>query len=338
MSTITAYHGSSAEFDQADTNHGHGKTKGLGLFLTDSKNIAQTYAGSNGHIYEFLITLNNPLEIDFEGANWNSFDYEGNATSYFIIDAAGNELDWFSNLADAEFAESNYDQPVKIEKDVDPDKTYSTDDIARMAKNEGHDGVIIYNVIDSANSDVHNTSTVYVVFDNDSIINSEILDESNETVMTESHSIFFNFISNFYDADPNLIESIVAGYITAYRINVSSLTEASNKQKYEVPHIEGKSPIKTNIPPEDRTMDNIPRFSTGKLKVKFQDWLGIKSGNGVGKSTNGKWYGWSHRAMYGFGIGDKIKKGDCAYNGKEYTIKTEQQAKKAAERFSDSVS
>lgn len=25
-----------------------------------------------------------------------------------------------------------------------------------------------------------------------------------------------------------------------------------------------------------------------------------------------KWYGWSHRAIYGFGIGDVVKKGDCA--------------------------
>ena len=27
-----------------------------------------------------------------------------------------------------------------------------------------------------------------------------------------------------------------------------------------------------------------------------------------------KWYGWSHRAMYGFGIGAEVKKGDCAYH------------------------
>jgi hypothetical protein len=26
-----------------------------------------------------------------------------------------------------------------------------------------------------------------------------------------------------------------------------------------------------------------------------------------------KWYGWSHRAMWGFGVGDSVKKGDCAY-------------------------
>lgn len=26
-----------------------------------------------------------------------------------------------------------------------------------------------------------------------------------------------------------------------------------------------------------------------------------------------KWYGWSHRAMAGFGIGDTVKRGDCAF-------------------------
>jgi len=26
-----------------------------------------------------------------------------------------------------------------------------------------------------------------------------------------------------------------------------------------------------------------------------------------------KWYGWSHRAMYGFGVGSTVKKGDCGY-------------------------
>jgi len=25
-----------------------------------------------------------------------------------------------------------------------------------------------------------------------------------------------------------------------------------------------------------------------------------------------KWYGWSHRAVYGFGVGDTVKEGDCA--------------------------
>lgn len=32
-------------------------------------------------------------------------------------------------------------------------------------------------------------------------------------------------------------------------------------------------------------------------------------------SQNQKWYGWSHRAIFGFGVGDQVKKGDCAYIG-----------------------
>ena len=38
--------------------------------------------------------------------------------------------------------------------------------------------------------------------------------------------------------------------------------------------------------------------------------------HGVGFSPkDNKWYGWSHRAIYGFGIGSECKKGDCHYVG-----------------------
>lgn len=29
--------------------------------------------------------------------------------------------------------------------------------------------------------------------------------------------------------------------------------------------------------------------------------------------TEQKWYGWSHRAIYGFTVGSEVKRGDCAY-------------------------
>ena len=32
---------------------------------------------------------------------------------------------------------------------------------------------------------------------------------------------------------------------------------------------------------------------------------------------DGKWYGWSHRAIHGFKVGDKVKYGDCAYTPKD---------------------
>ena len=46
--------------------------------------------------------------------------------------------------------------------------------------------------------------------------------------------------------------------------------------------------------------------------------------HGVGFSPkDGKWYGWSHRAMYGFGIGSTCKKGDCHYVGNDEDARLE---------------
>lgn len=77
----------------------------------------------------------------------------------------------------------------------------------------------------------------------------------------------------------------------------------------------------------------------------------------IGKShIDGKWYGWSHRAMFGFQIGDVVKEGDCTasegftdeYLAKHpeersglpvgFEAKTEEDAKKMAIAFAKSVS
>lgn len=47
--------------------------------------------------------------------------------------------------------------------------------------------------------------------------------------------------------------------------------------------------------------ENIQPHSTGKTcSIGFNP-------------TEQKWYGWSHRAIFGFGIGSQVKFGDCAY-------------------------
>jgi hypothetical protein len=98
----------------------------------------------------------------------------------------------------------------------------------------------------------------------------------------------------------------------------------------------------TSIPPEKRSFKNIPKYADGREKVDFKDWLEIdaektKDSHAVatfGKSkADGKYYGWSHRAVGGFGIGDTVKK-----DGEEYTIKTDDEAKQAAMDFADEVS
>ena len=60
-----------------------------------------------------------------------------------------------------------------------------------------------------------------------------------------------------------------------------------------------------------------------------------------------KYYGWSHRAIYGFGIGSKVKKGDCGFDGKlkkeagfenkQWVAKTMEDAKKMALDFKEAV-
>jgi len=218
MSKIIAYHGSKDSFNQAGVDHSHGKTSNIGLYLSDSKDIARTYAGRTGYVYEIELSLNNPMVVDFEGVNWDSFDYDGTATSYFILDSEGNELGWYSNLPDAEFAESDFDEPVKIVKDVDPEKTWSTDDIARNAKREGHDSVVIENVIDSADKSVREPSTVYVVFDNACIVNTRLVSES----LSES---FIGFVKSLDRGwNKSLIEAIVEGYAVIFESNAITIT------------------------------------------------------------------------------------------------------------------
>lgn len=61
----------------------------------------------------------------------------------------------------------------------------------------------------------------------------------------------------------------------------------------------------------------------------------------IGFSTkDGKYYGWSHRAIFGFKIGSKCKKGDCHYLPEkgEWIAKTFDDAKQMAIDFADSVS
>ena len=74
---------------------------------------------------------------------------------------------------------------------------------------------------------------------------------------------------------------------------------------------------------------------------KFLDKHGIKTDGNVGFSEKEKkWYGWSHRAIFGFGIGSEVKEGDCCegYLPIGFKAKTLEDAKKMAEAFAESVS
>ena len=63
--------------------------------------------------------------------------------------------------------------------------------------------------------------------------------------------------------------------------------------------------------------------------------------HGVGFSPKDKkWYGWSHRAIFGFKIGSTCNKGDCHWttDKKSWTAKTMEDAKQMAIDFNRGVS
>jgi len=70
------------------------------------------------------------------------------------------------------------------------------------------------------------------------------------------------------------------------------------------------------------------------------EWLKIERNGGKSKA-DGKYYGWSHRAIYGFAVGDKVK-GDSLDKKKtsdpDFVIKTEKQAEEVANTFKKNVS
>lgn len=87
------------------------------------------------------------------------------------------------------------------------------------------------------------------------------------------------------------------------------------------------------------------RFLYKKRKIKPQLAPGCRVCS-IGKGEGGRWYGWSHRAICGFGVGDKVYEEGYAPDGDKTlftrhgrkTIRTDEDAKKAAIAFARSVS
>lgn len=118
--------------------------------------------------------------------------------------------------------------------------------------------------------------------------------------------------------------------------------------EYEVNHRSGKSRYKTSIAPEKRSLKNIPKDSKGNSKVRFQEWLNIKKPTEYsdmagydaswGKGSDGKYYGWSHRAVHGFAVGDKVKTDTIGnWKNNEWAIGSDKDAAKMAIEFAKDV-
>lgn len=114
-------------------------------FVEGAKEIADEAKDGNYAVY---LSLQNPLVVDFNGANWDSRGGE----EWFVEDENGDGLEYFTNEDDLNEFVDNWDEeangPLKIIKSNDNPNRESTDDIARQAREDGYDGVIFENITD----------------------------------------------------------------------------------------------------------------------------------------------------------------------------------------------
>lgn len=70
--------------------------------------------------------------------------------------------------------------------------------------------------------------------------------------------------------------------------------------------------------------DDLKFFLKKGITQQIQSSFKGKETSNIGfNPTEEKWYGWSHRAIYGFGVGSTCKKGDCGYrasNKEDYRL------------------
>lgn len=198
---------------------------------------------------------------------------------------------------------------------------------------------------------------------------SEELTSKGTNLLDEAED-FYSKVKGFkYSFDFNSLDFIPSGDQVAFEQSLnddySGKTQYFSRIKSQKPHLNvgvyrGLVTVgKQRIPGYFSTADN--SYVGDEDFVKFLDSKGISlvqkanpkhSTASIGYNPEEKkWYGWSHRAIYGFGVGHKCKAGDSGvaapgqktfssvwYPQPGYVCRTIEDCKRVAIAFADSVS
>lgn len=185
---VTAYRGLHNSYGGLVSGRYHG-----GTFSTDDLELAKKYAGEMGKIEKVLLSMENPLEIDGHGAQWNFIEYIGHGADEasirlhelhsemknFVetVDDMGDVL--LTNAATGEIisrnlkpepgheGEAEYFDALQKEinqiysDDSNPYGVGTTNHFAELAKANGYDGVIFKNIKDGSEK----AADVFVTFE-----------------------------------------------------------------------------------------------------------------------------------------------------------------------------
>jgi hypothetical protein len=127
--------------------------------------------GNMRGVYYVYLSMQDPLEFDAKGSHWTQLAV---SDIHAVFDANGEFLEVYDNLEEAEDAAAA--EPDATVEAYDPDVSWgyrvpdymfsTTDDLARMARDMGADGLIIRNVMDfGAYGSGGEMGNVYVAFE-----------------------------------------------------------------------------------------------------------------------------------------------------------------------------
>jgi hypothetical protein len=156
---VVVYHGTQAPPSEFNTDAGKGKTHGTGAFFSSNPAVASTYSGvrDGGAIVPAYLNLRTPVIVHAAGANWNRL---GKSVKIELPAAVVSAQEDEQLLADlfGRPVEQGVKKTLKARKTtlgrlfpgelVFGDDYSSTDDLARWARKQGYDGIIIRDVVD----------------------------------------------------------------------------------------------------------------------------------------------------------------------------------------------
>lgn len=240
---VTMYRGIHGAYGGLVSNRYHG-----GTFSTDNLELAKEYAGVLGKVEKIHLSMKNPFEVDGDGALWNQIDYIGESTdktSKKLYDLK-EELR-FVNLELKRLDESVPDpmelelvkkgliletdkdkrirsvaeDKIRIQSEIDaifaddsnPYGKKTTNEIVEIAKENGYDGVIFKNIIDSATGQIKDLSNVMVTFTQDQIHYIETISATFEAAIdafTKRFKFFTDNVDVTSDEIRNTMKTMIA--------------------------------------------------------------------------------------------------------------------------------
>jgi hypothetical protein len=139
---LMVYHGTNASRFRVFKTKGRGRTP-VGAFFTDIPEVAASYGRTQHAVYLKIV---NPLVINAGGHNWDNIYKDA-----YIDNEDGFQEDLVSGMG--------------LWGELDENNPISTDDLARIAKEKGHDGLIVRNVKDTGGGGISfPVGSVFAVF------------------------------------------------------------------------------------------------------------------------------------------------------------------------------